>query len=64
MNEMISFEESLEDDDWGLIIGKDGSLKGLFVPDGEDEDLVPEVIVKLCKEHWGIDVTSEGETLH
>lgn len=64
MSELLSFDESLEDDDWGLIIGKDGSLKGLFVPDGEDEDLVPEVIVKLCKEYWGIDVTSEGETLH
>ena len=35
----IAFEDALEDDDFGLIIGKDGSLKGMFVPqEFEDED--------------------------
>lgn len=60
---VVKFEEALEDDDWGLIIGKDGSLKGMFIPEGKDEELVPEVIVKLCKEYWNIDPTEEV-TLH
>ena len=37
MSEKIQFEESLEDDDWGIIIGKDGTLKGMFIPDGKEE---------------------------
>ena len=37
----IAFEDALEDDDFGLIIGKDGSLKGMFVPqEFEDEDFI------------------------
>jgi len=64
MSEQVTFEESLEDDDWGIIIGKDGTLKGMFIPEGEDEDEVPEVIVKLCKEYWGIDPMADDRVLH
>jgi len=63
MSDRIDFEESLEEDDWGLIIGKDGSLKGMFIPKGCEEDAVPEVIVDICLEHFGIDPTEEV-TLH
>ena len=63
MSEKIQFEESLEDDDWGIIIGKDGTLKGMFIPEGKDEEEVPPVIVKMCNEYFGIDVTEEV-TIH
>ena len=44
----IAFEDALEDDDFGLIIGKDGSLKGMFVPiEFEDEDYVPDEIMLI-----------------
>lgn len=51
----ITFEESLEANDWGLIIDKDGNLKGLFIPDGDDETNVPDSIIHLCINHFGID---------
>tara|TARA_B100000900_G_C20600472_1_gene725329 strand:- start:1679 stop:1867 length:189 start_codon:yes stop_codon:yes gene_type:complete len=62
----MTFEESMEDDDYGLIIGKNGELKGLFIPDGEDENYVPEPIVKFCKDYFGVDVNEDGmgATLH
>jgi len=60
---VVSFEEALADDDWGIIIGKDGTLKGMFIPEGSDEEEVPEVIVKLCIQYFGIDPTEEV-TLH
>lgn len=63
MSEQITFEEALEDDDWGIIIGKDGKLKGMFIPEGEEESEVPPVIIKMCKQYFGIDVTDEV-TLH
>lgn len=59
MKEKIEFEDALTDGDWGLIISKDGELKGLFIPDGEDEDDVPEVILSICKKYWGIDPNKE-----
>ena len=45
---IITFEESLGNSDWGLIIDKKGNLKGLFIPDGSSEDDVPENIIQLC----------------
>ena len=63
MSEKTTFEDALEDDDWGIIIGKDGTLKGMFIPEGEDDAAVPETIIKICKDYFGIDPTEEV-TLH
>lgn len=63
MSDKITFEESLEEDDWGIIIGKNGELKGMFIPEGEKETDVPPVIVKMCIDYFGIDVTEEV-TIH
>jgi hypothetical protein len=52
----LEFHESLEDTDFGLIIcGKTGALKGLWVPKGMDEEPVPESIVRMCVDIFGID---------
>ena len=71
MSKKITFEESLEHDDWGLIIDKNGRLKGLFIPDGANEDEVPENIIQLCCNQFGInpdefykDTDNENQTLH
>jgi hypothetical protein len=63
MTEVLTFEETLEKDDWGLIIGQDGQLKGLFIPEGKDDDEVPEVIVQICIKIFGVDPTEEV-TMH
>ena len=55
MSNKITFEESLEHDDWGLIIDKNGRLKGLFIPEGCNEDDVPESIIQVCCNQFGID---------
>jgi len=60
----ISFEEALHEDDWGLIISSEGKLKGLFIPEGKDEELVPESIVYICEKYFGVDVREESETMH
>ena len=71
MSKKITFEESLEHDDWGLIIDKNGRLKGLFIPEGSSEDDVPESIIQLCCSQFGInpdefykDSDNENQTLH
>jgi hypothetical protein len=66
MTKTIEFKEALNDDDWGLIIGNDGKLKGLFIPEGKDEEEVPSEILVLCRKYFGIDVRCDehAETMH
>ena len=53
--EKTTLIDQLDDDDWALIIGSDGSLKGMFIPDGKDEDEVPHSIVHIMEKYFGID---------
>lgn len=54
----MGFEDSLEDDDYGLIIGKDGTVKGIWIPSTvDDDDEIPEPIVSLVKTALGIDIS-------
>ena len=61
----INDEQLADDEDYAFIIGPDGELKNLFVPDGFDLDPPPKVkkILKL----FGIDDINSAwsdETLH
>lgn len=52
----FTFDEVLTDTDYGLIIdGKTGALRGLFIPHGSKEEKVPETIVTVCRDFFGID---------
>ena len=70
--ESKTLDAQLGEDDWAIIIGKDGNLKGLFIPEGKDEDEVPESIVYIMADYFGVDFdetdseeeTSDGHTLH
>ena len=52
--DLVVFEDSLDDGDWGLIFGPKGELKGLFIPEGSNEDDVPESIINLCCNQFDI----------
>jgi len=66
--EKQSLYDQMNDDDWALIIGSDGNLKGMFIPDGHDEDEVPESIVYIMEQYFGVDFdeeeSSDGQTIH
>lgn len=63
--ELVVFEESLGEGDWGLIFGPEGNLKGIFIPEGKEEDEVPESLIEICQRYYGVDLTSNGNnTLH
>jgi hypothetical protein len=55
MSDFVEFSSTLEEDDYGLIVGSDGSLKGIWVPEGSEDAEVPDVIVELCKDYFGMD---------
>jgi hypothetical protein len=69
----LTLEEQIGEDDWAIIIGNNGNLKGIFIPQGMDEELVPESIVQIMAQYFGVDFEEEideavevppGETLH
>ena len=61
----ISFENSLDDTDFGLIISSKGELKGMYMPDGAEEvDYVPEEIVQILYQVYGMDISSDSATIH
>jgi hypothetical protein len=65
MSKKIDFEESLQDDDYGLIIGRNGDLKGMFVPDTcEELETVPQAIVTILETVYGIEMSDSEATIH
>ena len=64
--EYITFDDALEEDDWGLIINASGELKGIYVPKGSENDDVPEAIVGICETYFGVDFDEEDlfRTIH
>lgn len=61
-----SFDDALDEDDFGLIISSTGELKGIWLPEGKDEDDVPDKVASLLITHFGIDPNCSDEvaTIH
>jgi hypothetical protein len=59
-HDYLGFEESLEEDDYGFILDKEGNLKGMWIPESQEENDVPAAIVELLKRHWGVDITDDS----
>lgn len=62
MSKTLEFEDALAPTDFGFIVcGKTGALKGLWIPEGMEQESVPEPIVKLCMEYFGIDPNGDED---
>jgi|TARA_R110000823_G_scaffold38215_3_gene103094 hypothetical protein len=59
----LEFKKSLTHTDYGLIVGCDGDLKGIWVPDTREGMSIPEQVVNLCVQKFGIDPNSNQHTL-
>jgi len=59
------YEQEIADDDFGFIVGPDGELKSVFLPDNMSMDELPENIQKIF-ELFGIDDPDrlENTTIH
>ena len=55
----ISFEDSLDDTDFGLIISAKGELKGMYIPDQMNEmDYMPQEIMQILEDVYGMDIAT------
>lgn len=58
----IIFDDALSDSDYGLIVcGKTGKLKGIWVPDGSEDDVIPDTVANLCVHFFGVDPNRDNE---
>ena len=57
----LEFRKSLDATDYGLIVGCDGMLKGIWVPETMNGLDIPEGIVNLCVTRFGIDPNGHDE---
>ena len=57
----LEFRQSLSETDYGLIIGENGQLKGIWIPNTISHDEVPDSIAQLCVRQFGIDPNSEQD---
>ena len=61
----ISFEDSLDDTDFGLIISAKGQLKGMYIPDQMNEmDYMPQEIMQILEDVYGMDIATDSATIH
>ena len=58
-HDYLGFEDSLDEDDYGFMLDKQGRLKGIWIPASHEDEEVPDAIVQLLKDHWGIDPNDE-----
>lgn len=59
-----TLEEIMDDKDFALIFARDGSIKGIFIPEGDNEASVPGTILELLK-LAGINIhETEHQTIH
>lgn len=55
----LEFRQALADTDYGLIVGDDGSLKGIWVPETKEGQDIPDAIVNLCVQNFGVDPSAD-----
>lgn len=63
----VGFEDSLDENDYGIIVTPSGRLKGVWIPRGQEENIIPETIVQMCIVNFGIDPNTQeviSQTIH
>jgi hypothetical protein len=55
--------ELMEENDWALIFGDDGRVKGIFIPDGSKETDCPMSLLMMLQAA-GINLYNDGAVVH
>ena len=55
-------DDLMEEEDWALIFGANGQLKGIFIPPGKDDENVPESLLGVLQAA-GIDIHADAKSI-
>lgn len=59
-HDYITFNQVIEDTDYGIIVNKEGMIKGIWIPVDLERDEIPATISRLCIEYFGVDPNDES----
>lgn len=59
-HDYITFNQVIEDTDYGIIVNKEGMIKGIWIPEDLERDEIPATISRLCIEYFGVDPNDES----
>lgn len=59
-HDYMEFNKVLEDTDYGIIVNKDGTIKGIWVPRELEKEDIPATISRICIEYFGVDPNDES----
>ena len=62
MKEKGELGELMGTEDWALIFGPDGKIKGIFIPEGREEEDVPDGVLHMLQSA-GIDLFEPEEEI-
>lgn len=51
----IGFSESLDEDDYGIMLNSQGRIKGVWIPKKHETIPVPIAIAEICLINFGVD---------
>ena len=59
-----SLDDIMDEEDWALIFDTSGRLKGIFIPEGKEEDEVPKALLDIMS-LFNLDIDdAEDTTIH
>lgn len=57
----VGFVDILDDDDYGIIVGTGGEIKGVWIPTDFEYQEIPQPIIDFCIKHFGVDIREDPE---
>lgn len=65
-HDYMGFEDSLDEEDYGFILDREGRLKGIWIPKEMEDEQIPEAVVEIVKLFFDIDINDENNygTIH
>ena len=60
MSDYLEFESTLDEDDFGIIVGSDGILKGIWVPEHLENEQIPPGVARFMLDTFGVDPNEES----
>jgi hypothetical protein len=52
----IGFIDVLDDNDYGIIVGTDGEIKGVWIPREHEAIEIPQPVIDFCVNHFGVNL--------
>lgn len=57
----VGLVDVLDDEDYGIIVGADGEIKGVWIPKEHEELEIPQPVIDFCVKNFGVDISKEED---